>query len=861
MRQLKTASPFACYGLALVGLPFVPSAYAAANDASGDASTLANPLVLRTEDETYRGFEQSPHDLTVLTESSLKLRLTPCGDGVVKVLIDASGTLTPAASYAVPHATCPPTSFTVRESSSDLRLITPDSVVRITKSPLLLDYFQSNGVTPVSLADEVVGSGRDRFGRLFSSRRLSAQEHIYGLGQDHGSYLGTLDRRGTIRDMWTGQTIRSGHITAEYPIPFLISSGGQGGAYGFFFDNTYRTSFDLGKSQTDAWRWHSEGGDFVYYFIAGPSIADVVARYTALTGRSPMPPLWSLGYFQSKCSYQTWDEIDDVINNLTARGFPLDTMAFDFDWAAHYQDFQWNARWQGLSPEKLQHYRTRGINFIQSNSGPMLHPDSPNYQSAKDLGLLARNGAGEPVNAGYYGGHLMDFTRPEMGPWLWSQLKPRFDEGIAGWWLDLIEPEGEPAGTIYHGGSRDRIHNVFPLLVTKTYHDMQLQDSPDRRPFFLARSAFAGSQRFGAALWTGDTHSDYVTMAAHVPEGLNAGMSGINLWTQDAGGFLEGYYRNSEVEHGKLYTRWMQYAAFTPIPRAHHVGKSAPYMFGAEVEDATRQILKLRYRLLPYIYSYMWENHQTGAPLMRPLFWDDNAELSRSFARKDQYLFGREFLVAPVLTDGADARTVYVPQGIWYDYHNQTAIQGPGELWVPAPLERLPLFVRAGAIIPMGPFKTNTAQGIWDPISLDIYPYPQGAKSAPSRFTLYRDDGLSLGYTRGDYTTTTISSHQDGSLLAVTIEESNKLYTPKTYEAMVHAEGAPSNVQLQGLSLNALDDAAAYAAATSGWYWNQTEGKVYIKWPSDAALRYELSLALVLPKAAAKPVVPPSKWP
>jgi alpha-glucosidase len=446
--------------------------------------------------------------------------------------------------------------------------------------------------------------------------QLADEEHIFGLGQDNDAYRGSMDRRGKERDLWSNQEIRRGHVTADIPIPFLLSTGPQGQGYGLFFDTSYRSRFDLGAARRDEASWQAPGGELDLYFIQGPSFAHVLDRYTELTGRPSMPPLWALGFIQSKCTYWNWAEIDDVVHNLRTRQIPMDVMVIDYDWARVPMDFQWADRWEGKSREKIQAYEQQGTRFLISNAGPMLRKDASNYEDAKARGLLATDGQGNPITVGHYGGDLMDFTHPEMQSWLWPQLEPLYQDGIDGWWLDLTEPEGEPEQTQYYGGGRDKIHNQFALLNSKAYYEMQLRHHPNDRVFILTRTGTSGIQRYASAIWTGDIFSDYETLAAHVPEALNTGLSGIPYWTQDSGGFIEGLYKGNLEDHGQLYERWLQFASFSAITRSHKVGPSAPYMFGPKVEASSRHYLQQRYRLLPYIYSLSWEAHSRGLPLM-----------------------------------------------------------------------------------------------------------------------------------------------------------------------------------------------------------------------------------------------------
>ncbi len=312
--------------------------------------------------------------------------------------------------------------------------------------------------------------------------------------------------------------------------------------------------------------------------------------------------------------------------------------------------------------------------------------------------------------------------------------------------LGTFQTARDPPQTHYFGGLPANVHNEYSQRVTRSFEGAQLAETPDRRPMILTRTGSAGSQSHHAAVWTGDIYSDYATLRAHPPEMLNSGLSGLTWWTCDTGGFMEGYYRNDQMgAHARLYERWMQFSVFSPITRAHKAGgRPEPYQFGPAVEQSCLHYLKLRYRLLPYIYSYAWEASRTGVPLVRPLAFEFQDDAQSLATPGDQYLFGRELLVAPALHEGQTNRSVYFPPGRWFDW--DTGVEYPGgRAWVvAAPQNRIPVAVRAGAIIPMAPDMRSTSEKPWDPLTLEVFP------SGKSAFTLYRDDGNSFGYQRGE---------------------------------------------------------------------------------------------------------------
>ena len=750
------------------------------------AGAMASKLLAAAEgDAALQAVVQSPN--------GSRLRVEAPEAHIVRVWLKPAGEFTRQPSLALESAPATRIPLTKTEDTGTVTVGTGSLTVRIDRQTLRFEVAAADGT--LLMADAQVAMTIPEAAWTLT-HTLDAGEKLFGLGQDNQNN-GRLNRRGVIRELWAGQKINSGNVTAQYPIPFLLSTGRNGHAYGVFFDNVHRLRFDLAKTKADEVRCDADGGEIDLYVINGPRLADVIERYTGLTGRPSLPPLWALGYWQCKCQYNTWDEVDEAYRQLTARGFPVDVMIIDAGWPEIVTDYVWAKRWFGpdyTPADKIAAYWKRGVKIVMSQSGPMVRQESPTFASGWAAGVFATDGQGHPVECGYYGGKLLDFTSPQINDWLWPQTRRLNELGVAGWWLDLTEPEGEPPQTQYQGGRPANVHNQYSLLCTLSFEGVQLAVHPDQRPFILTRTGSAGLQRHHAAVWTGDIYSDYATLRAHPPEMLNSGLSGFNWWTSDTGGFMEGYYKNDQFgAHARLYERWMEFSAFSPVTRAHKAGGlPEPYQFGPAVEQSTRHYLQLRYRLLPYIYSYAWEASQRGLPLVRPLaleFPDDPPSVA---APGDEYLFGRELLVAPVLFEGQTNRKVYFPPGNWIDWDYGYEYAGGREWVVAAPPNRIPVAVRAGAIIPLAPDMKNTGEKPWDPLTLEVFP------SGRSSFTLYRDDGASFAYRKGEYTVTQIAAETTGDAVRLTIDESNKRFTPAVYRVRFHLGRTPTGVRLAG---------------------------------------------------------------
>ncbi len=723
----------------------------------------------------------------------LWLRVVPVDADVVRLWYSNSPRFVRKPSLALETAPKPHGTVRVQEGGSNVRLAVGHLALRVDKASLRVTVFDArSGRTIVpSLAVDPCGKG----GTWSLRQGLAPEERLLGLGEDNRNG-GRLDRRGTIRELWSGQQINSGNVTAEYPVPFMLSTGKENHAYGVFVDNVHRLRYDLGKTKRDEMKLDATGGEADFYVVDGPTPKDVVSRYTGLVGRPSLPALWSLGYWQSRCTFWDWPAMDDAYHGLRSRGYPVDVMVIDGGWSAHVIDYKWDKRWTVPNDpgKRIAEYGKKGVNIVISSVGPMIKKDSPNFPSGWKQGVFATDGKGHSVTSGYYGGELLDFTSSAMNPWLWPQLKRINDEGIDGWWLDLDEPEGEPPYTVYkHGVSADT-HNQVSLLETTSFEASLLKDHPNQRPFILSRTGPAGIQRHHAAVWTGDIWSDYATLSAHPPEMLNPSLSGLTAWTNDTGGFLAGFYKDDRYgAHARLYERWMQFSAFCPITRAHKAGPCMPYEFGPATEQGTLKYIDLRYRLLPYIYSNDWQTSQTGIPLVRPMLMEFPNDPKALATPGDQYLFGPSLLVAPVLHEGVSNRPVYFPAGRWFDWDTGVEYTG-GRTWtVAAPQNRIPVAVRAGAIIPMASPMANTAEvGAWDKLTLEVWPH------GTSDFSVYRDDGRTFDYQKGRYTVTKLSSQEANGMERLTIAPSNDHFAAKRYEAHFHLDRVPAAVRVDG---------------------------------------------------------------
>jgi alpha-glucosidase (family GH31 glycosyl hydrolase) len=575
------------------------------------------------------------------------------------------------------------------------------------------------------------------------ARRLEVhtapEERFYGLGQKvRGAGDTSLCWNGRRREFGEFGNARekscpgiSGQGDGNISVPMFLSTHG----YGFFFDNHWRHSWSF--EQEDAWSVESSGGTLRYLYIHGPRMDQVLERYTALTGRAPMPPLWALGLLQSKFGYRSWDEAEAAVTAYRAAGVPLDAVVLDLYWfggAPHFGgrnrmgSLEWCETHFADAKQRIRRLREKGVRVCLIEE-PYIDVATDNFREARDLGYLARKDGVPVLFDGWFGCcALLDVTNPDARRWWWEKHRALLEDGVAGWWADLGEPQVCDGAAAYHEGrTHPEVHNLYNLEWARALAEGHAADRPEERFVLITRSGYAGMQRYGAFLWSNDVMTDWEWLAPQTSAGLNLGLSGLPYWGTDVGGFI------GPVASDELYTRWFQFGAFCPLFRPHGQDRpTAPHEFSPRTLEICRDFTRLRYRLLPYLYSAVRETHERGIPVMRPLVleWPHDPEVHDL---GDQFLFGPSLLVCPVITESS-VRDVYLPEGTWYDFWTNEVHQGP--VWlrgVAVPLERIPLFVRAGAILPLAPEVAHTGELSGKKLSLRVYP-----DATPSSYVLYQ---------------------------------------------------------------------------------------------------------------------------
>ena len=577
-------------------------------------------------------------------------------------------------------------------------------------------------------------------------------EHYYGLGENQEGFL---DLRGHTIHCWNDYLAPAGPSTC---VPFYITNKG----YGLVWDNPSKTTVELGFNEQT--RWSSEVGNRVSFFvIAGQSADEIYAGYRLLMGPTPLLPKAAYGYIQSKQRYMSQQELLEIAQEYRKRHLPADVLVVDWFYYTRMGQFDFNAKnWP--DPVKMNR-ELHDLGFQTMISvWPRFVPDDRYYEYLRDKGWLIHKANGTPIDGLPYdrAGSDIDTTNAEAAKWYWSTIRDNIlSSGFDSLWADETEPDLPPNGAYLSIGPGTEFFNVYPLFHTSALYDGFRKDEPDRRALVLARDAYLGAQRNGTIFWSSDIQPTWDTFRRQIPTGLNFTASGFAYWSNDTGGWsylpadhhpahpplLDPSDARATVggydDYPELYTRWFEYAAFLPIFRTHG-SRSANevWSYGKQAEPILEKYLRLRYQLIPYIYSIAYQTWLTGAPFMRALPLEFPCD-PKAVDVGDEYMFGPAFLVAPVTEQGATGRNVYLPAGAdWYNYWTNERVRGGQTITVEAPIDTLPLFVRAGSIVPLGAPVESTHQ----PQAIEkirIYP------GADARFTLFSDDGTTYAYEKG----------------------------------------------------------------------------------------------------------------
>ena len=685
------------------------------------------------------------------------LRLQVCSDSIIHVLYSPASSFPPARPDPVVIKTSwPAIKFDMQTNEDAVTLRTSRLSVIITRKDGAISYRDSAGQSLVQEATRslipVKVNGEDTYRAESFVNIYGSHEAFYGLGQHQAGVWN-----------YRGESVDISQDNSNIAVPFLVSSNG----YGIFWNNDSRSRFN--NRFANYLYISSEVADVIdYYFFYGPELDKVIAAYRELTGQAPLFGKWAYGFWQCKNRYKSQEEILGVARKYRQLHVPVDNIVQDWFWWNRKGEFTFNKNYpdpRGMIDELHQD------NFhLMISIWPFFEPGSANYDFMEKKGWFVDKFkfAKPPYHTDAMA--LYDATNPEARKFYWEQVnKGLFSLGADAWWMDTTEPETEgqeeniQLGHKLAMGSGDRFVNVYPMLDTGAVYDGQRATSDKKRVYILSRSAFAGSQRYGVTAWSGDINSDWFSYRRQIPAGLNFALSGIPYWTTDIGGFVFG--SPTDPAFRELFVRWFQYGTFNPILRVHGTRKpdeNELWSYGPDAQKILVSFDRLRYRLLPYTYSLAWMTTNSSYTPMRPLVMDFRSDV-RAQNTWDEFMYGPAFLVNPVTEPAAVERQVYLPDAKWYDFWSGAASSGGKQITADAPLARLPIYVRAGAIVPLGPEVEWSTEKQPDPIEVRVY------RGANGEFTLYEDENDNYNYEKGIHAT--ISFRWDEAQQVLTIGE------------------------------------------------------------------------------------------
>jgi alpha-D-xyloside xylohydrolase len=659
------------------------------------------------------------------------LRVQICSDSIVRVTYATGASLPNPPSYVVTKTSWPHTEWTMRSDEKGVTLATARLRVTVTKADGAIRFadseskklFQDFGrtLTPVEV------NGEKTFHAEMFSNLWDSTEAFYGLGQHQAG-------------VWNyhGEEVELSQTNTNISIPMFLSSNG----YGMFWNNTSPSRFN--NRFPHELYLSSEVADSVdYYFLYGPEFDTIISAYREMTGAAPMFGKWAYGFWQSKNKYESQAELLGVAHKYRELSIPVDNIVQDWFWWNIMGEPVFNKNYS--DPKGMIDDLHENHFHVMFSFWPYFRPGSPVYDDMARRGFFIdrmKVSGFHPVGQALY-----DALNTDARKYYWQLInKGLFKIGADAWWLDTDEPETEGRETNILAtnkvaiGNGARYADLYPLMTTTAVYEGQRATSHQKRVFILSRSAFAGVQRNSVTAWSGDVESNWLSFARQIPAGLNFELSGLPYWTTDIGGFIIG--NPDDPAYRELFVRWFEYGTFCPIFRLHGTrttNQNELWSYGREVQAILTRYDRLRYRLMPYIYSLAWKVTSEAYTPMRPLAMDFRTDV-RALNTPDEFLFGPAILVSPVIEPGATSRRVYLPPGKWYDFWTGSSVDGGGMSSAAASLDRIPLHVRVGSIVPMGPDLQWATEKAADPLELRIYP---GANAA---FTLYEDEDDNYDY-------------------------------------------------------------------------------------------------------------------
>ncbi|AIZ42134.1 glycoside hydrolase family 31 protein [Cellulophaga baltica] len=700
-------------------------------------------------------FKQDTDKLYFTTANGVILQITVLRNSMVRFRYATDHNFEPDFSYALnKNALRGYNELNVHETPTEYIIATVRMRILVDKKTLRTQISDPEG--NIICEDELGFHWEENYeygGNIIKMSKITRTgESFYGMG-DKATHSNLKGKR--VENWVTDQYAYGKDQDPLYKaIPFYVGLT-DNKAYGIFFDNTFKTHFDFAQEKKHVTSFWADGGEMNYYFIYGPEMEKVVRLYTDLTGTPELPPLWALGFQQSKWSYFPESRVKEIAKNFRDLKIPCDGLYLDIDYMDGFRCFTWDKKLFPDPKRMIAELAEDGFKtVVMIDPGIKIDRDYWIYQEAMEHDYFCKRGDGPYMHGKVWPGecNFPDFTNPKVRKW-WAELYKEFmaDMGVHAVWNDMNEPavmevpsKTAPLDTRHdydgHPSTHRKAHNIYGMqMVRATYNGVKKHVYP-KRPFVITRAAYAGTQRY-ACTWTGDNVATWEHLWLANVQMQRMCISGYSFVGSDIGGF-------AEQPDGELFARWVQLGIFHPFCRVHSSGDHGdqePWSFGEEITDIVRKYIELRYQLLPYLYTMFYKYSKEGLPMLRALVLYDQEDPQTHF-RTDEFIFGQQILVCPIQEPNSKGRRMYVPRGNWYNYWTGEVIAGGMEKWVVADIDKIPMFIKEGAMIPKYPVQQYVGELKVLELLIDVY-FKLGVENS----TVYEDAQDGFDYKKGRY--------------------------------------------------------------------------------------------------------------
>ncbi|MCM4169919.1 DUF4968 domain-containing protein [Arenibacter sp. TNZ] len=747
---------------------------------------------------TIVDYHRDTDKLYFTTSNGVILEITVLRDSIIRFRYATENIFEPDFSYSISEdVSLGFNHLKVEETATEYLVITAKLRVLVDKKTLRIQISDLEG--NIINEDELGFHWEENYEFGGNSVKMSKitqnAESFYGLG-DKATHSNLKGKR--VSNWVTDQYAYGKDQDPLYKaIPFFIGLHSNK-SYGIFFDNTFKTNFDFAHERRNVTSFWADGGEMNYYFIYGPQMSQVVKAYTNLTGTPELPPMWAMGYHQSKWSYYPESNVRSLAKNFRKLRIPCDAIYLDIDYMDGFRCFTWDKSRFPNPKKMISDLEEKGFKtVVMIDPGIKIDKDYWVYQEAVENDYFCKRADGAFMKGKVWPGecNFPDFTNPKVREW-WAELyKEMMTEiGVHAVWNDMNEPavmevptKTAPLDTRHdydgHPCSHRKAHNVYGMqMVRATYEGIKKYVYP-KRPFVITRAAFAGTQRFSST-WTGDNVATWEHLWIANVQAQRMCMSGYSFVGSDIGGF-------AEQPNGELFARWIQLGVFHPFCRVHSSGDHGdqePWSFDDEVTNIVRKFIELRYQLLPYLYTMFYRYSKEGVPMLKPLVHFDQEDHQTHF-RTDEFIFGEQILICPVQEPNAQGRRMYIPRGIWYNYWTNEAVVGGMEKWVVAGLDKIPIFIKEGAMIPKYPVQQYVGELEIKELVLDVY-YKNGVETS----TVYEDGQDGYDYKKGRYSLRNFNfKGKEKELVIQQFKDGSFITSYKTFKINLH--GLPFKIK------------------------------------------------------------------